>query len=101
MATPTPTGELIGQQITINCTEQVDDFYMGRLIVELSTEYDLTKGVNITFDGQLYKNVPVYHEENEGAIVIGEFIDHRPVLNKYPFFIALLINKEEGEGGEE
>ena len=89
MALPIPTGELLGQQITINCTEQEDDFYMGQSIVDLSTEYDLTKGVDITFDGQLYKNVPIEFISDEGAFMIGEAGGHSPLFDKYPFVILL------------
>lgn len=90
----TPTGELIGQQITINSTEQIGDFYMGQLEVDLSTEYDLTKGVDITFDGQLYKNVSAQFmdDDNDQHIIIGEFTNDGPILTKYPFCIDLIID---------
>lgn len=91
----TPTGELLGQQITIDCDEQIGDFYTGLLEVDLSTEYDLTKGIDITFDGQLYKNVSVAPIPNTGiqGFVLGEFdLNLNPVLNKYPFFIVLRSN---------
>lgn len=90
MALPIPTGELIGQSITINCTEQEEeDFYLGQSVADLSTEYDLTKGVDITFDGQLHKNVPVEFISDEGAFMIGEAGGHSPLFDKYPFFILL------------
>lgn len=94
MALPIPTGESIGQSITINCTEQKDDFYFDDTAVELTTEYDLTKGVDITFDGQLYKNVPAQIIQDGGneLVLIGEFADDQPILTTYPFFIILKID---------
>ena len=94
MALLIPTGELIGQSITINCMEQKDDLYYGDTAAELTTEYDLTKGVDITFDGQLYKNVPVQIVQNDGddVVIIGEFADHQPILTTYPFFMVLEID---------
>lgn len=97
MATPQgPTGKLIGQQITVSCDIAVDDFYQGPLPADLTTEYDLTKGVNITFDGQLYKNVPaqfVQIGENQ-SFIIGEFANQQPILTTYPFGIGLLVNND-------
>lgn len=94
MALPIPTGELIGQEITINCTEQKDGLYFGDTAAELTTEYDFTKGVDITFDGQLYKNVPaqIVQDGVDEVVIIGEFADHQPILTTYPFFIALDID---------
>ena len=93
MDLPAFTGELIGQEMTIDCSEQDDDFYMGQVSVDLSTEYDFTKGVDITFDGQLYKNVPVAIEtiDFDDYLLIGEFVGQQPILNKYPFFISLML----------